>query len=259
MDRDFIAPLLEINNLVKTIGEKIMFTKKIISLLVFTFIIFISATTEINAQETKSVDVDGKVKMVDTGVKIKKGDIVKITDVSGGITVSGSDPTKSKTYEGNINTVKSSDYFEYANAAEHSLVMWIGDKNKHQQVRKNIATEAETGGNLFLAFNDGKRFYDDNTGKFTVTFKVVSGDKVCSPPTSEKVNIKWINKTGKPIRVNWINFKCTEETSDRLIQPDGVFDGYSFVGHIFRVRDEDKNDIGVVTVEASSANINIVN
>ncbi len=64
---------------------------------------------------------------------------------------------------------------------------------------------------------------------------------VCSPRTGEKVNIKWTNKTGKAIRVNWINFGCTEEPSDRLIAPGGIFDGYSFTGHVFRVREDAGN------------------
>ena len=235
-----------------------MFTKKIVALLVFTLVIFISTASELNAQEEpKTLRVDAKQTMVDTGIKLEKGDVVKVTNISGTIKVNSGDTT-GKSYEGNKNTVKSSDYFEFGNAAEHALVMWVGSKGNHSQVRKNIATEVNADGNLFFALNDGKGRYSDNSGGFDVTYKIVKSGKVCSPPTSEKVDIKWVNKTGKPIRVNWINFKCQEETSDRLIAPNGIFDGYTFVGHVFRVRDESKNDIGLITVESSSSNIDIV-
>lgn len=84
------------------------------------------------------------------------------------------------------------------------------------------------------------------------------GAKVCSPQTNEKVNIKWTNQTGKPIRINWINFDCAEESSDRLIQPGGVFDGYSFVGHVFHVRDgKTKESLGKILVTSTNGTQNV--
>ncbi len=86
----------------------------------------------------------------------------------------------------------------------------------------------------------------------------VEQSKVCSPKTGEKVNIKWTNKTGKALRVNWINFACKEEPSDRLIAPGGVFDGYSFTGHIFRVREDAGNkNLGLIYVTPAIANFDI--
>lgn len=237
-----------------------MFTKKIVSLLVFTLVIFISAASETNAQETKTIKVDPTQKAVDTGVKLNSGDIVEITEIKGKVWVSGpGGGGGGVTYAGNQNTKPSTSYYHFPEATPHSLVAFVGDKKNHYQVRKNIFTEAKTSGNLFFAFNDGTPHYGDNKGSFDVTYRVIRKDKVCSPPTRDRVNIKWINKTGKPIRVNWINFKCQEEKSDRLIQPNGVFDGYSFVGHIFRVRDDKTNeDIGLITVESKVANFDIV-
>lgn len=236
-----------------------MFTKKIVTLLVITLFAFISAASVIKAQEIKTLKVDPKLKMVDTGVKINPGDIVEVTDVTGKIKLSGpADGRGGITHEGNKNTKKSTDYFEFANAAEHSLVMWIGNKGKHFQARKLIATEADTGGNLFFALNDGKNHYGDNSGEFNVTYKIIRKDNLCSQRTNEKVNIKWINKTGIPIRVNWFNFKCQEEPSDRLIQPGGVFDGISYKGHIFRVREDGtKKDLGLIVVEPAKATFDI--
>ncbi|MGI8639466.1 MAG: hypothetical protein ACR2MG_05870 [Pyrinomonadaceae bacterium] len=43
-----------------------------------------------------------------------------------------------------------------------------------------------------------------------------------------------------------------------MIQPNGVFDGYSFTGHFFRVRDEaSKADLGLIVVEPAVAKLNI--
>lgn len=235
-----------------------MFTKKLFTLTALALVIFISAASGIKAQETKTIEVDGTVKFVDTGVKLNKGDVVQVTNVTGDIKVNTA-ATTGKNYEGNKNTVTSSDYFEYRNAGEHALVMWVGDKSKHKQVRKHIAEDVATDGNLFFAFNDGKNYYGDNSGKFTVTYKIIRKDKVCSPPTNQKVNIAWKNETGKTLRINWINFDCTEEKNNREIKPGEVYDGYSFVGHLFRVRDFTSNeDYGFITVDNSNAKMSIV-
>jgi hypothetical protein len=89
------------------------------------------------------------------------------------------------------------------------------------------------------------------------SIKVVKA-KVCSPQTNEPVNIKWTNKTGKPIRINWIKFDCTEESNPRLIQPGGVYDGSSFAGHIFRVRDDKtKENLGLIYVTSTNATLDV--
>ncbi len=236
-----------------------MFTKKIFTLFVITFFFIISAASEINAQEIKNLKVDSKLKMVDTGVTINEGDIVEVIDVTGNVKLSG--PANGKggiTFEGNKNTEKSTDYFEFANAAEHSLVMWIGNKAKHVQARKLIAIEANASGNLFFALNDGSKHYGDNSGEFNITYKIIRKKDLCSSRTNEKVNIKWVNKTGEPIRVHWFNFNCQEEATTKVVQPNEVFEGISYAGHIFRVRDDKtKSDLGLIVVEPAKSNFDI--
>ncbi len=161
-----------------------MFTKKIFTLFTITLFAIMSATSEINAKETKTLQVDAKLKRVDTGFNIKKGDHVQVLSITGNIKIKHGGA--GQTYEGNKNTVKSSNYFQFASAAGHSLVMWVGDTSNHRQVRKNIATEATTSGNLFFAINDGKDHYGDNSGEFVVTYKVIRKDKLCSPRTNKK-------------------------------------------------------------------------
>ena len=106
---------------------------------------------------------------------------------------------------------------------------------------------------------EAAHFTETETGAVMICMtslaEVLDGEQT----TGNKLPIKWINKTGKPIRVNWINLKCEEETSDRLIQPGGIFDGISYTGHIFRVRDEDsKDNLGLIVVKPAISNFNIV-
>ncbi len=236
-----------------------MFTKKLFTLFAIAVFALISAASEIRAQEIKTLKVDPKLKMVDTGVRINLGDIVEVTGVTGTIKLSG--PANGKggvTHAGNKNTTRSTDYFEFRNAAEHSLVMWIGNKGTHFQARTLIATEAKTSGNLFFALNDGTQHYGDNSGEFNVTYKVIRKEELCSSRTQEKVNIKWTNKTGGPIRVHWYNFQCVEEATTKVVQPGAVFDGISYKGHIFRVReDKTTNDFGLIVVEPAKATFDI--
>ena len=89
------------------------------------------------------------------------------------------------------------------------------------------------------------------------SIKVLQG-KVCSPQGDQKVAIKWVNKTKKPIRVNWIRFDCTEESNNRLIAPDAIYDGDTFVGHVFRVREEGtKKNLGLIYVTTNNAGLDI--
>ncbi len=240
-----------------------MFTKKNLSFFVITLFASNYSVSQVNAQETNTITVEvvANKPAVDSNITIEKGDLIQITDIKGEVAVSGDlIPGNGVTYKGNKNTKPSTSYYQYPNATPHSLVSYIGDSNNHYQVREGIYTEAETSGNLFFGFNDGSRHYGDNKGKFVVTFNVLNKAKLCSPPSSEKVVIQWVNTTGVPIRVNWINFECKEEKSDRLIQPNGIFDGITYVGHLFRVRDEEKGgaDIGLISVKSDSGNMNIV-
>ncbi len=232
--------------------------RKNVALIATTLVVLLSASAT-HAQGPQTIKIDPTKKSVDTGVQLAPGDIVEVVDVKGSVWVSGpGGGGNGVTYQGNENTKPSTSYYEYAKATPHSLVAFIGDKTNHYQVRRNIFTEAATSGNLFFAFNDGSAHYNDNKGAFDVTYRVIKKAKVCSPASGERLPISWLNKTGIPVRVNWINFDCKEETSNRLIQPNGVFGGETAVGHLFRVRDEKGADLGVITVEKTSSNVNIV-
>lgn len=242
-----------------------MFTKKMLTIFVFTLVIFIFAAADINAQETKTIKVDAKAQFVDTGVKFNVGDITEVIDINGQAWVSGKGGgAGGKKYAGTEKpSTGNGQYFLYPNATEHSLVAFVDKKDYRinaYQVRKNIYTQAASSGNLFFAFNDGYDHYGDNSGEFNVTYRIIRKAKVCSETTGKRLPIKWVNKTGIPIRVNWINFDCfdcKEETSGRVIQPNGIFDGETEVNHIFRVRSEKGADIGLIRVEDNSKNVEI--
>lgn len=87
------------------------------------------------------------------------------------------------------------------------------------------------------------------------SIKVVKA-RACSPSSDKALSLKWVNKTGKPIRVNWIGFDCKEQTY-RVIQPNAVFEENSYVGHIFRVRDDSNNDLGLMVATPDNLNFEI--
>lgn len=239
-----------------------MFKKKIAALFLLTLIVFISAASQIHAQEPKTVKIDAKVQFVDTGIKIDAGDIIEVVDITGQAWVSGKGGGPGgKKYAGTEKpSTSNGQYFLYPNATEHTIVAFVDKKDYRTnayQVRKNIYTQASNAGNLFFAFNDGYDHYGDNSGEFNVTYRIIKKAKVCSETTGKRLPIKWINKTGMPVRVNWINFDCKEETSASLIQPNGVFSGETEVDHIFRVRSEKGADIGLIRVESNSQNVDI--
>ena len=53
----------------------------------------------------------------------------------------------------------------------------------------------------------------------------------------KKVEIKVINKTDKPFTVNWVDHECKEGKSDHEVAPGETFEGISYNGHVFRVRE----------------------
>lgn len=236
-----------------------MMTRKTFTRIVGAVVVLFAASSEMHAQSLQTITIDPKKTSVDTGVQMEPGDIVEVVDVKGTVWVSGpGGGGGGVTYQGNQNTKPSTSYYEYAKATPHSLVAFIGNKSTHYQVRRNIFTEAATSGNLHFAFNDGSAHYKDNSGSFEVAYRVIKKAKVCSPAGGDPVSVNWTNKTGVPVRVTWINFDCKEEPRSELLAPDGVFSQETYVGHLFRVRDEKGADLGVITVDKSSSNVNIV-
>lgn len=90
--------------------------------------------------------------------------------------------------------------------------------------------------------------------------KVIKADetkasKVCPGKTGQEVPIAWKNNTGKTLRINWVNYDCVEEKNDREIKPGQVYDGTSYEGHVFYVRDFSSNEeLGIMVVSKSNAN-----
>lgn len=234
-----------------------MYTKKIVTLFVFALVVLISVASESKAQTPQTVKVDPTKFKTDTGVKMDAGDIVEVIDVKGTVWLSGpGGGGGGVTYRGNEKAPLSPTYYEYPAAVPSSLVGFIGDKKNFFQIRMDIFTEAKTNGNLFFAFNDGTAHYFDNKGGFEVTYRIIKKAKICSPQSGNRLPIKWVNKTGKPIMVHWIGFDC-KEGPGKLVQPNGIYGGETSVGHIFRLRDEKGADLGLISVESYSTNVDI--
>ncbi len=72
----------------------------------------------------------------------------------------------------------------------------------------------------------------------------VSAQNACSKQVDDKeVAIKVINKTNKPFTVNWVDHECKEGKSDQEVAPGETFEGISYNGHAFRVREVGTNKL----------------
>ena len=72
----------------------------------------------------------------------------------------------------------------------------------------------------------------------------VSAQNACSKQVDDKeVAIKVINKTDKPFTVNWVDHECKEGKSDQEVAPGETFEGISYNGHAFRVREVGSNKL----------------
>lgn len=152
---------------------------------------------------------------------------------------------------------------EYADAAKMNLA-------------DNIMSSVKIGKNVYAMVCDGKNFtgacelIDAHDADFrnnpTIKNDTVSsvkvikvnankGGKICPAETGQKVNIKWTNNTKRTLRINWVNYGCSEEKNDREIKPGQVYDGVSYVGHVFVIRDfgSSNEQLGHIIVTASNA------
>ena len=83
---------------------------------------------------------------------------------------------------------------------------------------------------------------------------------VCSKDIDGKeVNIKVVNKTNKPFTVNWVDQQCKEGKPDQQVAPGETFEGISYNGHAFRVREVGTNRLLQVIVVNPSKPLTIVN
>ena len=71
----------------------------------------------------------------------------------------------------------------------------------------------------------------------------VAEEKLCSPQTSEMFEISFINNSAAPVSFHWMEFDCTEGGGP-VVAPGATERGRIGLGHIFLVRDADKNLIG---------------
>lgn len=73
---------------------------------------------------------------------------------------------------------------------------------------------------------------------------IVSAQNACSKQVDDKeVAIKVVNKTDKPFTVNWVDHECKEGRSDQQVAPGETFEGISYTGHAFRVREVGTNKL----------------
>lgn len=150
-----------------------------------------------------------------------------------------------------------------------------GDSSK-MGLADNIMSSIKVGKKVYAMVCDGQNFtgacelFDKNDADLrnnpTIKNDIVSSvrviktkmdgagaDKICPENAGAKVNIKWTNNTNKTLRINWVNNGCKEEKNDREIKPGQVYDGISYVGHVFVVRDFTNNEqLGHIIVTASN-------
>ncbi len=139
----------------------------------------------------------------------------------------------------------------------------------------DIMSSIKVGKNVYAEVCDGKNFtgacelFDkhdaDLTNNPTIkndkvsSVKVVKVDssksaKICTMGGDKEVPIKWKNTTSKTLRINWVSYDCKEEKNDREIKPGQTYDGVSYAGHVFVVRDFKNNEqLGHIIVTTSNA------
>lgn len=151
---------------------------------------------------------------------------------------------------------------EYKNAAEMGLRDNIMSSIKvGKKVYAEICAEANFQGACEIFdqhdadLRNNPTIKNDTVSSVKVVKTKGEGDaKVCPGETGQKVGIGWTNNTGRTLRINWVNYNCVEEKNDREIKPGQVYDGDSYVGHIFVVRDFSTDEqLGHVIVTQSNA------
>ncbi len=95
---------------------------------------------------------------------------------------------------------------------------------------------------------------------FVISAPNAAQQNVCSKNIDGKeVNLKVVNKTNKPFTVNWVDPDCKEGKSDQQVAPGATFEGISYNGHAFRVREVGTNRLLQVIVANPSNPVTIVN
>lgn len=163
------------------------------------------------------------------------------------------------------------------NGGGKCIVLEVGEYPKASQMKlaDNIMSSIKVGKGVIAQVCDGENFTgsceifdkDDADLRNNPTIKndiassvkVIKVDqtkssKVCPGKTGAKVPIAWKNDTGKTLRINWVNYECKEEKNTREIKPGQTYDGDSYEGHVFYVRDWNSNEeLGIIVVTKSNA------
>lgn len=124
----------------------------------------------------KDIKVDATQEVIDAGLKIQPGDIIKISAMG----LHGHGTEQRFTKEGD-ETFKASADFLFPNADPYSLVAWVGAENEkadYFQVSENPRWKADSGGNLYLTINDGKGTYMKNSGGLNAAVQVYRTAKI---------------------------------------------------------------------------------
>lgn len=79
-------------------------------------------------------------------------------------------------------------------------------------------------------------------GLLLVTASNISAQNACSKEVDgKKVNFKVVNKTDKPLVVNFVDHQCKEGRSNKPVAAGGTTDIFGYNGHVFRVREVGSN------------------
>ncbi|HMS42524.1 MAG TPA: hypothetical protein PKE69_20005 [Pyrinomonadaceae bacterium] len=95
----------------------------------------------------------------------------------------------------------------------------------------------------------------------TETEKKETESAKCSPASTQKIDISWVNETGRTLQIQWIGFDCNEK-SYKSIEPGETFEQSTFVGHIWNIYAINESNKGqkklYKTVTVSESNKNMI-
>lgn len=154
---------------------------------------------DVNTKITiENITVDADRENVDTGIKVRSGDIINLSVV--GEYQQGTD--KILTFEGDKNAEGSPEYV-FEKAAPSSLVGWVGnktDRDNYFQVSNNNSVTAKKSGMLYFALNNRKNNPDKKSGKFIVTVTLnrlnVIGDVIIKIGSTVNLQNRYPNAGG---------------------------------------------------------------
>ncbi len=94
----------------------------------------------------------------------------------------------------------------------------------------------------------------------TKTEKTETENAKCSPASTQKIDISWVNESGRTLQIQWIGFDC-KEINYKFIEPGETFEQSTFVGHIWNIYAISESNQGqkklykTITVSESNKNM----